>query len=273
MRQTPILQNGAADQPQDEGVLLTRRNILILSGLAGGMSALSPAFAMQSLGDIGRIGKDVVKAETISDADLKAYFDQVAAENDRLNPVAGPKDPYGKRLAALSKGLATHDGMTLDIKAYLVKDVNAFAMGNGTIRVFAGLMDQFSDDEIRYVIGHEMGHVKNGHSKKRMQAALRTRAAKNAVGSVGGTVGRLANSELGDLFTKVVSAQHSQANEREADDYAMAFMKQKGWPGMAAVTALDKLAAMEGGGGGGIKWLSTHPSPKERSKRMRAALA
>lgn len=252
---------------------LTRRQIMTLSALAGGISMVTPAFAQ--FGGIGKIAgaaKDAAAAENISDAELKAYFDQIAAESDRLNPVAGPKDPYGKRIAALSKGLATHDGLKLDIKAYKVVDVNAFAMGNGTIRVFAGLMDKFTDDEIRYVIGHEMGHVKAGHSKKRMQTALRASALKKGASAAGGTVGRIANSELGDLFKKVIEAQHSQSNEKEADDYAMNFMKTKGYVPMACVTALDKLAAMDSGGAK-TKWLATHPSPVERSKRMKAQLS
>jgi metalloprotease len=252
---------------------LTRRQIMTLSALAGGISMVTPAFGQ--FGKIGKIAgaaKDAAAAENINDADLKAYFGQIAEETDRMNPVAGPKDPYGKRLAALSKGLATHDGMTLDIKAYKVSEVNAFAMGNGTIRVFAGLMDKFTDDEIRYVIGHEIGHVKAGHSKKRMQTALRASALKKGASAAGGTVGRIANSELGDLFKKVVESQHSQGNEKEADDYAMNFMKTKGYAPMACVTALDKLAAMDGGGGK-TKWLATHPSPVERSKRMKLQLS
>jgi metalloprotease len=255
---------------------LTRRQIMVLSALAGGISFAGPLGAQ--FGGLGRIGKvadaasDAAKAESISDTELNAYFGQIAQEYDRLNPVAGPKTPYGKRVATLSKGLQNHDGLNLDIKAYLVKDVNAFAMGNGTIRVFAGLMDQFSDDEIRYVIGHEIGHVKNGHSKKRMQSALRTSALQKGASAAGGTVGRIANSDLSAMFGKVVSAQHSQGNEKQADDYAMNFMKTKGYAGMACVTALDKLAAL-GGGGGGPAWLQTHPSPEARSKRMRAQLS
>jgi metalloprotease len=252
---------------------LNRRQILSLSALAGGISMVSPAWGQ--FGGLGKaVGavKDAAASESISDEDLKRHFDEIAAENDRLNPIAGPKDPYGKRIAALSKGLATHDGLKLDIKAYKVVDVNAFAMGNGTIRVFAGLMDQFTDDEIRYVIGHEIGHVKAGHSKKRMQTALRASALQKGASAAGGTVGRIANSELGDLFKKVVESQHSQANEKEADDYAMNFMKTKGYVAMACVTALDKLAAMDGGSGK-TKWLATHPSPKERSKRMKLQLS
>jgi metalloprotease len=255
---------------------LTRRQIMVFSALAGGISFAGPAMAQ--LGGLGRIGKaagavtDIAKAESISDSELKSYFSQIAAEYDTLNPVASPKSAYGKRITALSKGLQNHDGLNLDIKAYLVKDVNAFAMGNGTIRVFAGLMDKFTDDEIRYVIGHEIGHVKNGHSKKRMQSALRTSALQKGAAAAGGTVSRIANSDLTKMFNKVVSAQHSQGDEKQADDYAMNFMKTKGFVGMACVTALDKLAAL-GGSGGGPAWLQTHPSPEARSKRMRTQLS
>ncbi|MGL5839990.1 MAG: M48 family metallopeptidase [Sphingorhabdus sp.] len=256
----------------DEMITLSRREIVRLSMLAGGISVAAPGWAQFNIRKALGAGKDVVEAESISDSELKQYFDQVAVETDGQNPIAGPKTPYGKRLAALSKGLNSHDGLNLDIKAYLVKDVNAFAMGNGTIRVFAGLMDQFTDDEIRYVIGHEIGHVKAGHSKKRMQTALRASALQKGVGSAGGTVGRIASSELGDLFKKVVVAQHSQKNENEADDYAMNFMKTKGYQPLAAATALEKLAAMDGDKKNPLQFLSTHPSPGARAKRMRSQL-
>jgi putative metalloprotease len=257
----------------DDTILLTRRNIMTLSALAGGISIVSPAYALPKLGKIIGAGKDLVEAESISDADLKLQFDAVAKDSDQQNPVAAPNSPYGKRIANLSKGLQNHDGMKLDIKAYLVQDINAFAMGNGTIRVFAGLMDKFTDDEIRYVIGHEMGHVKNGHSKERMQTALRASALQKGVGAAGGGVGRIASGQLGDIFRKVVTAQHSQKNEKEADDYAMNFMKSKSYNPMACVTALDKLTALSGGKDASLPWLSTHPTPAARAKRLRTQLA
>jgi metalloprotease len=257
----------------DKLITLDRREILRLSMLAGGISVAAPGWAQFNVRKAIGAGKDVIQAETISDSELKQYFDQVAADTDSQNPVAGPKTPHGKRIAALSKGLQNHDGLNLDIKAYMVKDVNAFAMANGTVRIFAGLMDQFTDDEIRYVIGHEIGHVKAGHSKKRMQTALRAGALQKGVGAAGGTVGKIASSELGDLFRKVIVAQHSQKNENEADDYAMNFMKTKGYQPMASVTALEKLAAMDGDKKNPLQFLSTHPSPGARAKRMRSLVA
>jgi metalloprotease len=255
----------------DSPIILDRRNILALSAIAGGISIAGPLRAQINIGKVLDAGKDVAKSESITDEELVAYCDQMAAEMDSQNPVAGPKTTYGKRVATLSKGLSTYDGLKLDIKAYEVVDVNAFAMANGTIRIFGGLLDQFTDDEVRYVIGHEIGHVKHGHTKKRMQSALRTSALRKGASAAGGTVGKIASGELGKLFENVIAAKHSQGNENEADDYAMSFLKAKKYPGTAAVSALDKLAAMEGGDGK-TKWLATHPSPASRSKRMKSQL-
>lgn len=144
-------------------------------------------------------------------------------------------------------------------------------MGDGTVRIYSGLMDMMTDDEVRYVIGHEMGHIKAGHPKKRMQAALTSSALLDATSAAGGRAAQLSDSELGGLFDEVVKAQYSQSNEREADDYALAFLKAKKHNQVAAVTALQKLDKLSEGGGG--CWLSTHSAPKERAERMHKQLS
>lgn len=160
--------------------------------------------------------------------------------------------------------------MSLNFKVYETPEVNAFAMANGTIRVYSGLMDLMTDEEIRYVIGHEIGHVKAGHTKARIQTAMRTSALRKAASATGGNAAVLAESQLGDLFEKVIRAQHSQGNENEADDYAMAFMKRRNYDSNASVSALEKLAKMSEGSS--ASWLSTHPAPSERAQRMKSQL-
>jgi metalloprotease len=269
-RLQPIPPQQEALTMDDTQERISRRQLMAMGTLLGGISFATPSFAQFSLGKAIDVAKDVAKSETLSDADIRNYSSQMSVEMDKQNAVAGPKDPYAKRLAMLTKGFTNHDGLNLNIKAYLVRDVNAFAMADGTVRIFAGLMDKFTDNEIRYVIAHEAGHIKNFHTKKRMQAALRTSALVKSASVVGGAAGTIAASELGGLFQKVIVAQHSQGNEKEADDYAMQYMKTKNFDTMACVTALEKLAA--DGDGGGVKWLKTHPSPKERAKRMRSQL-
>lgn len=246
---------------------MKRRQFVLLSTLFSGISVVNTAAAQFNFGKALEAGQTLLQSETLSDDQLKSYFDQMAADSDKRNRVAGSNDPYGKRLVKLTRGLESHDGLNLDYKVYLTPQVNAFAMANGTIRVYSGLMDKFTDDEIRYVIGHEIGHVKSGHTKARIQTAMRTSALKSAVAASGGKAAELAESQLGELFEQVITAQHSQANEREADDYALGFMKTKRYPPIACVTALEKLDSMSGGAD--ASWLSTHPSPKERAARLK----
>jgi len=251
---------------------MDRREVLRRGLLFTGIAAAGPAAALNL--DIGKSldsAKSLAGAATLSDKDLNAYFTQMSNESDKRNQVAPADSSYAKRLATLTAGLARHDGLNLNFKVYLKNEVNAFAMGNGTVRAYSGLMDLMSDDEIRYVIGHEIGHIKAGHSKKRMQVALTASGLRSAAAATDSKVGVLAQSQLGDLFEKVVRAQHSQGNENEADDYAFNFMKAKKYPPLAAVTALEKLDKLSGGSGG-ASWLSTHPAPADRATRLRGRL-
>lgn len=243
---------------------------LAVAGMAGA-ALLAPAIPAhaQSLDDIMGSAKKVAQAATVSDEQIVAYFGQMSDEMDRQNPLAPTKNPYAIRLAKLTKGLDSYDGLNLDIKAYLVDDVNAFAMGDGTVRVYSGLMDAMTDDEVRCVIGHEIGHVKLQHGQKRLKRALQQDAALSVAGTASGGVRQIANSELGGLVQNVIVAQHSQKAETASDDYALTFMAANSYNLQGCPSAMDKLAALNGGSSGGIALLQTHPDPAKRAKRMR----
>ncbi len=223
-----------------------------------------------NLGGMVDAAKDAARAATLSDEEVRAYAAQMAQHTDAQHRVAPADNAYAKRLAALTANAREDGGMRLNYKVYLKPEVNAFAMADGTIRFYSGLMDMMTDDEIRYVVGHEVGHVQAGHTKRRMQTALATSAARKGAAASGSGVGALAASELGGLFEQVIRARHSQNNEREADDYALQFLSRRNHNRRAAVTALEKLDKLSGGGGS--NWLSTHPSPKERADRIRTQI-
>jgi putative metalloprotease len=249
---------------------MNRRQVLIaLPALATTGLSLDVSAGIDVGGMLGA-ATDAAKAASLTDDQVRAYASQMAVYSDKRATIAPAGNPYAQRLATLTSGLTEDAGLKLNYKVYMVKQVNAFAMADGTIRFYSGLMDMMTDDELRYVIGHEMGHVKAGHTKKRMQTALASSAAQKAAASSGTRAGVLADSQLGDLMVSVVRAQHSQSNEREADDYALGFMSRRKYDRKACVSALEKLDKM--GGGGDTSWLSTHPSPKERAARMRTQI-
>ncbi|MDZ7582052.1 MAG: M48 family metalloprotease [Deltaproteobacteria bacterium] len=102
---------------------------------------------------------DAVSALTLDDEDVQRLLLQVAQQSDRKHEVAPPDNSHAKRLARLTDGHRKIDGHELDFKVYLSPTVNAFAIADGTIRIYSGLMDMMTDGELVFVIGHEIGHV------------------------------------------------------------------------------------------------------------------
>ena len=251
---------------------MNRRDAIVaIPGLIIVSSSLNSAQAGFDIGGAVSAATDAAKAASLTDDQMRAYAKQMAAYSDKQAKIAPAGSPYAARLTTLTSGLTEDNGLKLNFKVYMTKEINAFAMADGTIRFYSGLMDMMTDDELRYVVGHEMGHIKNGHTKKRMQTALASSAAQKGVAASGTKAAVLADGQLGNLMVQVVQAQHSQGNEREADDYAMQFMSRRKYDRKACVTALEKLVKLSGGAE--ASWLSTHPSPKERAERMRKQLA
>ncbi|EKS72858.1 peptidase M48 Ste24p [Burkholderia sp. SJ98] len=228
------------------------------------MSSMDPNQLMQS-------GQMATQALSLSDSDVRTLSDKSCAELDKENKVAAANSPYTQRLNKISKQLGDNiNGVPVNYKVYLTKDVNAWAMANGCVRVYSGLMDLMNDDEVRGVVGHEMGHVALGHTKKAMQVAYATSAARTVASAAGGMVGSLSASQLGDLSEKFVNAQFSQTQESAADDYSFDTQKKKGYDPKGLVTAFQKLATIDGGKS---SMLSSHPSSPARAKHIEDRIA
>lgn len=235
-----------------------------------------------SAGDVLSAGTDLYKAATLSDAEVAQMATGVARHYDQHSKIAPPSSPYAKRLAKLVARHGEEDGLKLNYKVYIDPEINAFSLADGTVRVNSGLMDKMTDDELLFVIGHEIGHVKNGHSKERMQRAYAASAATKAAasglasgaGSSVGNVGIAIGGELlADLATEVVKAQFSQGDETESDEYGLQFINKGGRPAEAAVQALLKLGEDDGKSGGigeaFNRFTSSHPEPLARAEHIR----
>lgn len=213
-------------------------------------------------------GGDALKGLTLSNAEVSQLSAQSVAQMDKDNPVAPAGNAYAKRLARLTRGMQNEDGMKLDFKVYLVKDVNAFATPDGSVRVFAGLMDIMSDNELMAVIGHEIGHVRKGHSLERFKTTYLATAARKGAAAVGGSVGALAASDLGALGQAAVQAKFSRGNESEADTYGVDFMLRHHLDPNGAVGAMKKLGDEKKTG-----LLDSHPASGQRAEALQKYIA
>ena len=217
-------------------------------------------------------GAQAYQAATISDEQVKELSVKSCAQMDSEAQIAPDSSPYAQRLAKISAALGDNiNGTPANYKVYITKDVNAWAMANGCIRVYSGLMDMMNDNEVEGVLGHEMGHVALGHTRKAMQVAYSATAARTAVASLGGVSTTLSQSQLADLGEKYVNAQFSQKQESEADDYSFDLLKKRGIDPTGLATSFEKLAKLDQGSS--IGWFDDHPSSEARAKHIRDRIA
>lgn len=223
-----------------------------------------------------------VRSFTISDAEIIEYTNEYMAWMDAHNPLCKINDASDGRRAVAERldnivsnvPASLQKELNLDIKAYYVVNVNAFACANGSIRVFAALMDLMTDDEILAIIGHEIGHVANKDSKDAFAAALRMSALKDAAGAVGGnTITALTDSQLGDLAEALGNAQFSQKQETEADAYGYDFLKKCGKDPQNMAAALGVILQLQEEAGSPEnskfdKLFSSHPDLKKRIEAL-----
>lgn len=217
-------------------------------------------------------GKDLAQAVALSDADIAALSRESVAWMDEQNPVADETTPYAARLKRLTEGIEEVNGLPLNFKVYLVTDVNAFACGDGSIRVFAALMDLMDDDELMGIIGHEIGHVVHADVKHAMKNAYLASAARNTASAAEGTaLAKLSDSQLAEVVTAFTDAQFSQKQEYAADEYGFEFTIAHGFDPYGMARALEKLVALSQGSQATAvqKMFSSHPDSEKRAARIR----
>lgn len=174
--------------------------------------------------------------------ELETMFDELAAQV--------PTGEHATPTLVLRKGGTTFGA-------------NALALPDGTVYLFDELVELAeSDDELRAVLAHELGHVAHRHA---LRALLQDSAAAAVMLGVLGDV-NAASSLLATLPSTLVQAGYSREFEREADAVAFRWMREHQVPESRLRDLLRRLEKQHGGDGEGgpTNWLSTHPATEER---------
>ncbi|MFA5045730.1 MAG: M48 family metallopeptidase [Paludibacter sp.] len=142
--------------------------------------------------------------------------------------------------------------------------VNAFALPNGDIIVYSGLIDLMKNyDELAGLIGHEVSHVNNRHSMKMLCRNLSGYIFISAVFSdVNGIM-----AVIGDNVHNLQSLSYSRQFEREADEQGTALMIQnhinpRGMTDLFSRLQTDETIVVPA-------FISSHPMTADRIKTIR----
>ncbi len=194
----------------------------------------------------------------------------------------GPQAAYvervGKRVAVQS-GLSNAQG---DFTVQLLNSPveNAFAIPGGYIYVTRQLLALMnSEDELAFVMGHEVGHVAARHSAGRQRTSTIGGVLAGIVGAAAG------NSAIGQLLatgaqraSQLYGLKYGRDQEYQADGLGVRYVAGAGYDPYAAPEILGQLGAStaltaraSGSDANAVPtWLSTHPSSADRVARARA---
>jgi metalloendopeptidase OMA1, mitochondrial len=110
---------------------------------------------------------------------------------------------------------------------------NAMAMGNGSLWVFTGLLDDLDDDEVAIVLGHELAHFTHEHSRRGMKRALWTQLIAGGIIGAAGTVDSRRTQELialAGLFSlSAWQSGYGRGLEDQADRVGMRYAHEGGF--------------------------------------------
>ena len=176
-------------------------------------------------------------------------------------------------------------------------EINAMATPGGHIFVSRGLIDcTDSEDALAAVLAHEIAHVQLGHSVEAIKASRVRSAVSDTTKAVAVTSIVAANEKSGmkggikltekdmekvmqavDKFSSasnevvktLVNTGFSKEQEFEADKTALHILQAAGYDPSAMLDMLGQLEDSSSNSG----WGSTHPSPKDRIKKVEKELS
>ena len=197
--------------------------------------------------------EEEVRSEEKVGREMAAKFlEQHAADGDMT--VQQQVEEAGARLAQASG----NPHRTFTFRVVRGETINAVALPGGNVFVFRPLMDLLrgDDNQLAFVLAHEMGHVIHRHAAEKFQL---------------GTV--LNATRLAGALRQVIDTGYSREHEREADLKAVEIMRAAKFDPRGAAMALERMqtASRHGQDSGGF--LSTHPETADRIAYIREAIA
>lgn len=217
-------------------------------------------------------GAAAATALTISDAQIAQLCSEYMVEMDKENTIAPASSEYTQRLNRIMAKFHNISNLGLNYKVYQSNTVNAFASGDGSVRVYSGLMDKMTDDEVFAVVGHELGHLINKDVRDAYRNAYLVVAARYGIAAISQTGGAISTSFLGDIGQELASAAYSRRQETEADETSFQFCIQNGVDPYAMYHALNVLISLgsdTGQQGTLAQMFSTHPDTQKRATHIK----
>lgn len=211
-------------------------------------------------------------AQVKQEAQSQRAIDTTSSTARRVQAVFQRLKPFAER--ANATGVPFQWEMTV-IRS---DELNAWAMPGGKMAFYTGLVEQLSltDAEIAAVVGHEMTHALQEHSKKDVGQKVLTGLATQIGGAVLQSQTGIDSQVLSvgtDILSEYgINKPFSRSQEYEADAGGLRLMAQAGYHPEAALTVWEKMNRVNNNNNAFNAIVSTHPNNNARIAAMRKLL-
>jgi predicted Zn-dependent protease len=173
-------------------------------------------------------------------------------------------------LEALTRRLARHwPDAYYDFRVGVIEDAdpNALALPGGTIVVTNGLLDQVeSENELAFVLGHEIGHFRNRDHLRQLGRGF-------ALGLLTAVVAGEDGGMLSSGVVEGTARRFSRQQEEAADLFALELLEAEYGHVADATRFFERLTKKGGRTGRVVGYFATHPLAADRVEHLRAAAA
>jgi putative metalloprotease len=184
------------------------------------------------------------------------------------------RDPEVQALADRMAAALDMPGITVNVLD--ADPVNGLAAPDGRIFLTRGFLakkatGEVTAEELASVIAHEMGHVAQGHLRRRMIDFTGQNAVFVVLSGVLNRFLPIIGTWIANLISAALMARLTQRDEFEADAWASALLIKSGIGTGPQKSLFRKLDALTEGRGQGIPaWLLSHPKTADRIAAIEA---
>ena len=192
---------------------------------------------------------------------------EAARQVERTMPLCSDKVLQARvqRIGRALTGKLEPKAYPYEFKVLAISEINAFCLPGGFIYIHEGLLNHMQDDdEIAFVMAHELTHAAHRHYAHRMEEM----ESVQVLGGLLSVIARDRDMAIAQLVTGLTWLRYSRVDEDDADGTAMDLLWNAGFDPKHALGAMQVFVTLEKGRSV-PKFLRDHPPAAQRLERLK----
>jgi Zn-dependent protease with chaperone function len=223
------------------------------------------------------------------EGEVRSATDQAEAQARESGRFGDPKAPVGKlvesgpqveRVRRIVDNLLPPYLPAESVRVYVIenKEWNALAMGNYSIYVFSGLLEDMDDDEVAIVLGHELVHATHEHSRKQFKKDIWVQIAMLGALGAASTIDSDTQQALARLAVIAASSAwkngYGRGMEDQADRVGLRYAYEAGYDITKGPRLWNRFARKYGEGNKALNFFfSDHSLAAARATKLEKEIA